>query len=402
MTKGKPASLSSDLLVRKGQAAPTPLRPGVAEALGTPPVAADKPPPAGEGLVGPSNGRSMAQVFAELEVPGEAAAGSVPPAQPAAAPVPPAPRPESPAPDHRPPPPARPAGTDPGPSAATAGPPTARALPADEASLDIPSKTAEKAETAAETRPRAALRRWRLGLYAGLGATAVLALALVWLAGDRAADQAGEAPSAAAPPAAARIAAAPVTPAGTEGAATPSVATEPVRPEPAVMAANAPAKPPAEPAPPPVARRPAPPPPLVTARSDAAPAPPPRPPATVGTGNEAAPTRVKPPPEGAVRTAAAKTRPAPSAAPPTRPGGNAYVIQLVSLRSAAAAERERVRLQEKFPDVLGGHALTVQRAVLAKGVHYRVRAGGFGDKAAARAACARLEARKQACLVIRP
>lgn len=80
--------------------------------------------------------------------------------------------------------------------------------------------------------------------------------------------------------------------------------------------------------------------------------------------------------------------------------GGAYVVQIMALREEAAAKSAWASLQEKHPSVLGGHALDIEKADLGdKGVFYRVRAAGFETKAAAQSACSSLKSAGQDCLV---
>ncbi len=79
-----------------------------------------------------------------------------------------------------------------------------------------------------------------------------------------------------------------------------------------------------------------------------------------------------------------------------------FTIQLSSLNSKGAAEREWARLQSSFPDLLGDKKLLVQRAALGdRGTFYRIRTGPFAKFDVAREFCARLKSRKQDCLVVR-
>lgn len=79
------------------------------------------------------------------------------------------------------------------------------------------------------------------------------------------------------------------------------------------------------------------------------------------------------------------------------------MAQLASFRTRANAEGGWQRLRAAHPDQLGDRALILQETDLGdRGVYYRVRTGPFADNAAAKAFCARLQARDQACLVISP
>ncbi len=84
------------------------------------------------------------------------------------------------------------------------------------------------------------------------------------------------------------------------------------------------------------------------------------------------------------------------------PGGDrSYVIQLSSTTSRHGAEQEWLKLKRTFPGLLGDKELNVHQAVLERGgTRYRVRTGGFAEKASARALCSEFRARRQDCLVI--
>ncbi len=81
---------------------------------------------------------------------------------------------------------------------------------------------------------------------------------------------------------------------------------------------------------------------------------------------------------------------------------DAFVIQLSSLKSAALAQQEWLRLQRSYPDLLGDKNLDLEQASLGgSGTVYRIRAGPFTERRPARRICALLKARKQDCLVVR-
>ena len=109
---------------------------------------------------------------------------------------------------------------------------------------------------------------------------------------------------------------------------------------------------------------------------------------------EAAPEALVPEP------APAPAAPAPAATAAAPASGGAFVVQLAAVREEAAAAPAYKALQDKHSAILGGHALDVERADLGeRGIFYRVRAAGFDSKAAATAACGRLKAAGQDCLV---
>jgi SPOR domain len=129
---------------------------------------------------------------------------------------------------------------------------------------------------------------------------------------------------------------------------------------------------------------------------------------------EEAPAIVVPAPVAPPREAATITPPAtvtppapvvevvtPPAAPAlARPGQ--YLVQLLSVRSEAAANAAWTDLQSSHSDLLGGEALNIEAADLGeRGTFYRVRFGAFDAKADATAVCKQLKAQGQDCLVKR-
>lgn len=80
--------------------------------------------------------------------------------------------------------------------------------------------------------------------------------------------------------------------------------------------------------------------------------------------------------------------------------GGAYVVQISALRDEKSARTAWAQLGKRFPAILGGHALDIEKADLGeKGTYYRVRAAGFTSKAAAQSACAKLKSGGQDCMV---
>ena len=125
-------------------------------------------------------------------------------------------------------------------------------------------------------------------------------------------------------------------------------------------------------------------------------------PATAETPAAAAPQAAEPAPVAAAPTTPAEEA-APAAATP-KPAklasGGAWVVQISALRDEKSAHAAWSKLTKRFPAVLGGHALNVEKADLgAKGTYYRVRAAGFVSKSAAQSACAKLKAGGQDCMV---
>ncbi|NIJ42120.1 cell division septation protein DedD [Parvibaculum indicum] len=87
------------------------------------------------------------------------------------------------------------------------------------------------------------------------------------------------------------------------------------------------------------------------------------------------------------------------AAPVAATGGN-WVVQLLASRSEADAKAAWQTLSTRHGSILGGHGLDIQKADLGdKGTFFRVRAAGFETKAAAAKACGALKGAGQDCLV---
>jgi len=83
--------------------------------------------------------------------------------------------------------------------------------------------------------------------------------------------------------------------------------------------------------------------------------------------------------------------------------GKGYLVQLSAVRNEANAKTEWARLVKKYPSVLGGLKLVIQRADLGtKGVFYRVRGGWFANRAEAKAVCDELAKRNVGCLLAKP
>jgi len=85
------------------------------------------------------------------------------------------------------------------------------------------------------------------------------------------------------------------------------------------------------------------------------------------------------------------------AAKPSATG--AAKIQLGAYASEEEAKNAWGRLQKKFPELADKTVYVVKADLGAKGIFYRLRAGGVGDAAAAKSLCAKLTAKGQACLV---
>ena len=83
------------------------------------------------------------------------------------------------------------------------------------------------------------------------------------------------------------------------------------------------------------------------------------------------------------------------------PASGPYSLQLAAFSSAASARGEAARLQTRLDAVLGDRAVVVVKAGSDRRPVYRLRAGGFPTRAAARAACERIRKLKTGCLVLR-
>lgn len=78
-----------------------------------------------------------------------------------------------------------------------------------------------------------------------------------------------------------------------------------------------------------------------------------------------------------------------------------YEVQLASVRQSGAADRERARLIDDYPALLGDLELRVEEARLdGAGIFYRLRTGPIKELSDARELCRQLERRGQGCLVV--
>jgi hypothetical protein len=94
------------------------------------------------------------------------------------------------------------------------------------------------------------------------------------------------------------------------------------------------------------------------------------------------------------------TKPLATKPPATGDAGNIR-IQLGAFRQTSEAEQAWQQVAKKFPDVLGGMNKTVVQIDLGeRGVFQRLQTGPFPDRAAAAAACDKLKARNQGCIVV--
>ncbi len=97
---------------------------------------------------------------------------------------------------------------------------------------------------------------------------------------------------------------------------------------------------------------------------------------------------------------AALTPPKKPAAASSKSSGK-FLIQLSSVKSQKRAEAEWARLKKSFPKVFAGRELVVEKRTIAgRGTFYRVQTGRFETLKDARAMCASLKSKKQACLPV--
>ncbi len=126
---------------------------------------------------------------------------------------------------------------------------------------------------------------------------------------------------------------------------------------------------------------------------------------------EARPKQAKPTPSS-VKAAATPRTPPPApkktvlaeraTGTPAPTASGRYYIQLASVPSELAAKKLWTRLQKNFPDILGEYDLTVQKRVIAnKGTFYRVQVGRFAAFEDVRGLCDLLASRKQPCLPVK-
>jgi hypothetical protein len=113
---------------------------------------------------------------------------------------------------------------------------------------------------------------------------------------------------------------------------------------------------------------------------------------------QTAPSPAAQPMQTATAAPSSTSTAAPASAAPTAAGN--YRIQLAAVKTESDAGRLWKQIAAKYPDILNGLSPHLEKADLgAKGVYYRVQAGSFTDKAAARDICAKLKTKGQQCLV---
>lgn len=108
-----------------------------------------------------------------------------------------------------------------------------------------------------------------------------------------------------------------------------------------------------------------------------------------------------PPKKIAAKTPATKSKSV--AKPKTASATGAYRVQMASLRSRAAVQKNWATLKRKHPDLLGKLGLSIQSVKLSggRGTYYRMQAGPITSKSRATALCSSLKKRKQGCIVVR-
>jgi len=112
---------------------------------------------------------------------------------------------------------------------------------------------------------------------------------------------------------------------------------------------------------------------------------------------------VKTPPKAKYGSQVPNTPKAIIAALPPAPARAGFRVQLGAVKSKAHAARMAGRWSRIHKAVLGNLRIMLERADLgARGIFYRLRAGPLADRSAAAALCAKLKARKQDCIVIKP
>jgi len=105
----------------------------------------------------------------------------------------------------------------------------------------------------------------------------------------------------------------------------------------------------------------------------------------------------EPAPQPKAPSAAAK------AAAAVAPAAGGFRVQLVALRSEAAARTAWAGYVKQHADLFGTLKPTVAKAeIKGKGTFYRLQAGPLADDGAARALCAQIRKRKIGCLVVKP
>ena len=103
----------------------------------------------------------------------------------------------------------------------------------------------------------------------------------------------------------------------------------------------------------------------------------------------------------AEKRTAAKPVSTPSSQPPISQSGatNGTLVQFAALATEEAARAEWAQLNQRIPDLLGGHQPSFSRTERDGKVYWRVRTGGFADMAQATSFCQRARAKGAACSI---
>ena len=105
---------------------------------------------------------------------------------------------------------------------------------------------------------------------------------------------------------------------------------------------------------------------------------------------QSAPLQASPPAAG----------PAPAAAQPApERHGRRMMVQFAASNSGEAALHEWERLTRKYPDMFSGHTPNITKTVHEGRTYWRIRTGGFADRAQASAFCDKLKSRGGTCVV---
>ena len=108
------------------------------------------------------------------------------------------------------------------------------------------------------------------------------------------------------------------------------------------------------------------------------------------------------PPASAEKQIAALTPPSETAVAPARPAasGGSVMIQLGSFPNDGLAASAWSKIKTTNQDLLGSYSPSIKPAEIpGKGTWYRLRVGGFADKASAGDVCEQLKAAGQACII---
>jgi cell division septation protein DedD len=126
-------------------------------------------------------------------------------------------------------------------------------------------------------------------------------------------------------------------------------------------------------------------------------------PATKPAPSAVKPAPTAPEPAATPETAAGETQVAALSAGaemPARAGGGSVMIQLGSFPNDKLAASAWSKIKSANQELLGDYSPMIRPAEIeGKGTWYRLRLGGFADKAAAASVCEQLKATGQACII---